>query len=346
MPMARNKSTAPPLRRRPHSVVELGPWLSAQQMSLVKAFVVGDAGFLNRSYHTNHRPRRRTAFRLKAEELEKFAAAWAVEPVRCIQILNEAVARLSDSSRLERYLEATVDLEVLLDRACFPSSGERIYCGVPSYFMDGYTEMGTSSAEDALPFREKMRIKVSKPDLRAKLVEAKRIAVFSTAPTEDLLHRYYRAIRRDLGFEEARPRALSEATLSLATHFESAARVCRRLTITLQLYLQEGGIPSRPVRGDLRLFGLRGRHAWNLAFILGRAALIDPALADAHAPFIVTGASRSEAYRLAEMENRVYVPTPDAEQTYKIDVIEELSLDELLETEEPKPRSLGGRNVG
>jgi len=315
----RDKPTLPPPNRA-SSASSLAGRLTAQQSSLIKAFVTSDRGFLNHSYYLDPVTRRRTALALEPGELSRFTAAWAVEPVACIQFFNEAIGELHDESRFARYIDAAVDLEQRMDRETFRSVELRIHRGIPSYFMDGYTDMGLLSTPAARPAREK--IKVSKIDVRDKLAEAKRLAVLGGTAAETLLVRYYEIVRRDLVFDDPSVASISaesgDSSVSLSRYFERGVGVCRHLAITYQLYLQEAGIASRLVKGNLRLFGLKGRHAWNVAFILGRVAVIDVTLPDLKGPFIITAGSQEEAYRLAATKDRSYVATPDDNNHYKI----------------------------
>ena len=72
------------------------------------------------------------------------------------------------------------------------------------------------------------------------------------------------------------------------------------------------------VKGSFRFFGIEGRHAWNLAWLEGRVALIDVTLPGRRGPLIVMGASQEEVYRVANQGERRYVPTPDEQNHYKI----------------------------
>jgi hypothetical protein len=90
------------------------------------------------------------------------------------------------------------------------------------------------------------------------------------------------------------------------------------LSILYQLCLQEAGIPARVVKGPLRVFGIEQRHAWNLAWLMGRVALVDVTLPSRDDPLIVVGSSQEEVYRIANRGERRYVPTPDEENHYKI----------------------------
>jgi hypothetical protein len=72
------------------------------------------------------------------------------------------------------------------------------------------------------------------------------------------------------------------------------------------------------VKGTLRLFGIKGRHAWNLVWLAGRVALVDASLPDRSGPLILLGASQEEVYRLATERDRVYSPTADEQNHFKL----------------------------
>jgi hypothetical protein len=64
------------------------------------------------------------------------------------------------------------------------------------------------------------------------------------------------------------------------------------------------------VKGSLRIFGLAGRHAWNLAWIGDRVALVDVTLPSRTGPLILIGNSEEEVYGRPTAGSVVTCPRP------------------------------------
>jgi hypothetical protein len=96
--------------------------------------------------------------------------------------------------------------------------------------------------------------------------------------------------------------------------------VCRHLSIFYQLYLQEAGIGSQVVKGNLRFYVFSGRHAWNTVQMKNQLALVDVTHPNVNRPFILLGSPEEEVYERAKEYDRSYVPTPDENNYYKIGV--------------------------
>ena len=129
-------------------------------------------------------------------------------------------------------------------------------------------------------------------------------------------------VRRSLAFDESRVRDLStewtDRSVNLSRFLDDGIGLCRHHSILYQLGLQEAAIPGRVVKGSLHVYGLEGRHAWNLAWLGGRVALIDVTLPTREGPLIVVGALRRGGLPDREPGERRYVPTPDQQNHYKI----------------------------
>jgi hypothetical protein len=298
---------------------ELLERLSAQQTSLVRSVALVDPGYLDRSYYIDPRSGKRIAHELEPSELSDFLTSWAVAPMEVIRSMNSAIARLPESSRKERYLRAAVDLETLMDREVWVEDG-KVYQGIPDYLMHGYTDMGGHSSPTERSGREK--IKIDKVRLSARLTECKRRGVWESREVDPLLAWYYNSVRRDIEFNEPGVEKLSRdfgnESIVLSEYLEKGMGVCRHLSIFFQLYLQEAGIDCRVVKGDLKFYIFKGRHAWNLVSREGRVALVDVTHPDGDRPFILWGASEEDVYRRAAMDSRSYEPTPDDQNYYKI----------------------------
>lgn len=294
--------------------------LTAQHASLVRAVALHRADYLHRSYYRDPSTGQRMAHPLEEKEWSQFAACWAVEPIACIRAMNAAIAELRTPTRIRRYLEAAVELETLMDRGAPRAPEGRVFSGIPPYIMDGYTDMGRNPSPTVRRGREKIR--VDKARLKPWLIESRWRALAFDPALPELLAGFYEVVRRSLRLDEARVRHLSvdwgDRSIDLSRFLDDGIGLCRHLSILYQLCLQEAGIPARVVKGTLRLFGMGGRHAWNLAWHRGRVALIDVTLPSRHGPLILVGTSQEEVYRMANQGERRYIPTPDEQNHYKI----------------------------
>ena len=293
--------------------------LTAQQASLVRSVALVDPEYLDHSFYLDPQTGKRIAHELEPSELADFLTNWAVSPMEMIRSMNAAIARLPESSRKERYVRAAVDLETLMDQQVWVEDG-RVCRGIPDYLMHGYTDMGTHSSPTERSGREK--IKIDKIRLGARLAECKRRGVTGRSDPERLLAWYYKSVRRDIEFNEPGVEKLSRdfgnESIVLSEYLEKGLGVCRHLSIFFQLYLQEAGIDCRVVKGDLKFYIFKGRHAWNLVSLENRVLLVDVTHPNGELPFILSGASEEELYRKAAEDSRSYEPTPDEQNYYKI----------------------------
>ena len=306
--------------RSPHRLLDR---LTAQQVSLIQTVALGDTDYLSRSFYQDPASGKRIARELERKELAQFSSGWKADPVHCIRAMNLAIARIpeGEGARRERYVRAAVDLEVLMDRQSRSGPSGRVYKGIPGYLMNGYTDMGSLPSVTARNGREK--IKVDKERVRGRLVACKR-RVVSRGVTEELLDHFYSAVRRDIKFNEVGVdklfREYGDRSIALSRYLDLGLGVCRHLSIFLQLYLQEAGIDSRLIKGNLKFFVFSGRHAWNLARLGKRVALIDVTHPDVNQPFILWGDSPEEVYQRAGSVSRSYVATRNDQNHYKIGV--------------------------
>jgi hypothetical protein len=299
---------------------ELMDGFTAQQASLVRAVALGDPDYLNHSFYLDPSTNKRIAFELDPQEFARFSSAWQTTPLESIRAMNEAIAHLKEPSRMGRYLEAAVDVEVLMDRQTWVAGDGRVYRGIPMYLMNGYTDMGLLASPTERNGREK--IKVDKERMRPQLIASKRAKIGGGGPAEELLARYYDAVRKDMQFDERGVDELSREfgseSIVLSEYLDKGLGVCRHLAIVYQIYLQEAGIPSRVVKGNLRFYIFNGRHAWNLVWLEGQVVLVDVTHPNVNRPFILLGRSEEEVYQRASKFNRNYSATPDDQNHYKI----------------------------
>ena len=293
--------------------------LTAQQASLVRSVALVDPDYLDRSFYLDPRTGKRIAHELEPAELADFLTSWAVAPMETTRSMNAAISRLPQSSRKERYVRAAVELETLMDQQIWAEDG-KVYRGIPDYLMHGYTDMGTHSSPTERSGREK--IKIDKIRMVARLTECKRRGVSGKREVDPLLAWYYNSVRRDIEFNEPGVEKLSRdfgnESIVLSEYLEKGLGVCRHLSIFFQLYLQEAGIDCRVVKGDLKFYIFKGRHAWNLVSLDSRVVLVDVTHPNGDQPFILSGASEEEVYRRAEEDSRSYEATPDEQNYYKI----------------------------
>lgn len=294
--------------------------LTAQQASLVRAVSLGDDSYLNRSYYVDPGTGKRVAHELEEEELSRFLTSWGISTIECIRAMNRAIRQITEAGRKTRYLEAAVELEILMDQQNWGSDVEKVYSGIPSYLMNGYTDMGTLPSPRLRNGREK--IKVDKSQMKKRLIQCKQEGLSVTNSGVDLLARLYDWVRQDLEFNEKGVDALSKEfgneSIVLSEYLNKGMGVCRHLSILYQLYLQEAGIRSRVVKGNLTFYIFSGRHAWNMVRLGEKTALVDVTHPNVHHPFIVLDSSEDHVYERAQEFDRKYVATPDEHNYYKI----------------------------
>jgi hypothetical protein len=129
-------------------------------------------------------------------------------------------------------------------------------------------------------------------------------------------------VRGDIEFDERGVESLSREygneSIVLSEYLDKGMGVCRHLSIFYQLYLQEAGIDSQVVKGNLRFYVFSGRHAWNVVEIDDQKALVDVTHPNVNQPFILLGTPEVEVYERAKEYDRNYVATPDENNFYKI----------------------------
>ena len=298
---------------------ELMNRLSAQQASLARSVALMDADYLSHSYYLDPKTGKRIAHELEPNELAGFVASWGVAPMECIRAMNRAITTIPDSGRRDRYVQAAVELEILMDQKSWLNDG-RVYRGIPEYLMHGYTDMGTQASPTERVGREK--IKVDKVGMATRLAECKRRGVVKGIDRDQLLAWYYECVRRDIEFNESGVEKLTRdfgnESIVLSEYLEKGLGVCRHLSIFFQLYLQEAGIDCRVVKGNLRFYIFKGRHAWNLVRFGDRVVLVDVTHPNVTKPFMVSGSSEEDVYEQAAEHSRRYDRTPDEQNHYKI----------------------------
>ena len=293
--------------------------LTAQQTNLVRTILQDDGEYLNHAHGWHPETGQKTVAPLAPAEFDRFRARWRRAPLRCIQTMNRAISGVRPPERMARYLKAAFELEIVMDRC----SGDPVQdlVGIPTYLSDGYTDLGF------FPVRHRReRIVVDKERLAPHLVPSKRAAIeslpqgsISARSLESLLREHSQSLRQSVGYREKAVRSRGpDETICLSKSVENHAVQARHLAILLQLRLQEAGITSRLVKGVLHLFGLKGRHAWNVIVQDGLAALIDVTYGEEDGPLVLVGSSLAALYQEAAARNRLYAPSPDRSHHYQI----------------------------
>lgn len=310
-----------PSRRRTTSrdLSRLLDELSAQQASLARSVVLLDPEYLNHSFYLDPKSGKRIAHEIEPDELVDFLSSWTAAPLECIRALNRAVQAVPAGSRQERYIQAAIELEILMDRQSWTGDGQ-VYRGIPPYLMHGYTDMGGQASPTERLGREK--IKIDKRGMSDRLADCKRQGVRIDGDVESLLAWYYDRVRQDIEFNESGVEKLSKdfgnESIVLSEYLEKGLGVCRHLSIFYQLYLQEAGIECRLIKGNLSFYIFKGRHAWNLVHAGDRVILVDVTHPSMHRPFMLIGESEEDVYAQAEAQSRRYDPTSDEQNYYKI----------------------------
>jgi hypothetical protein len=294
--------------------------LSAQQASLVRAVSMNDEEYLNNSFYLDPETGKRIAHELEEDELSRFVTSWGLAPVECIRAMNRAIRRIAESGRQDRYVRAAIDLEILMDQQNWSNGDGKVYQGIPDYLMNGYTDMGTMPSPTERNGREK--IKVDKKEMKDRLFRCKSEGLNATAPGMETIERFYELVRKDIAFDERGVDRLSREfgneSIVLSEYLSKGMGVCRHLSIFYQLYLQEVGIESRVVKGNLQFYIFSGRHAWNIVTLGDQKVLVDVTHPDVNRPLILLGANEEDVYRRARELDRTYTATPDEQNYYKI----------------------------
>jgi transglutaminase/protease-like cytokinesis protein 3 len=281
---------------------------------------MGDAEYLNNSYYLDPDTGKRIAHELEEDELSRFTTSWGLAPIECIRAVNRSIREITEPDRRDRYVRAAVDLEILMDQQNWTKGDGKVYQGIPSYLMNGYTDMGTLPSPTERAGREK--IKVDKKQMKNRLVQCKRVGLDLKEPDVGTLALFYETVRKDIEFDERGVERLSREygneSIVLSEYLNKGMGVCRHLSIFYQLYLQEVGIESRVVKGNLRFYIFTGRHAWNLVKLGDRVVLADVTHPDVKSPFILMGSDEEDVYKRAKEFDRTYVATPDEQNYYKI----------------------------
>jgi len=291
--------------------------LTAQQANLIRSVLREDPTYLNHTHQRHPVTGGKAVTPVQDGERRGFGEVWQDRPVQAIGSMNRAMHEVKSEARKERYVKAAVDLEIVMDRSGSEGPTEN-RVGIPGYLQDGYTDLGLLALQ-----RRRERILVDKGRLKSQLVASRTEALNELSRTDvasDLLSRLRRmalSLRSEVFYQEGEPMSRSgSGTVLLSQCVEQGMLGSRHLSILMQLRLQESGISSRLVKGGLRLYGLKTRHAWNVVMDQGAIAIIDVTFAEGDTPFVIVGATLPELYARAERVNRSYQESPDTANYY------------------------------
>jgi hypothetical protein len=241
--------------------------------------------------------------------------------------MNRAIARITEPRRRTRYLDAALDLEIVMDRSERESLAGRDFAGIPTYLVDGYTDLGVHASVDQL--RRSERIFVDKEGLRLQLLTSKRQAIDGFPGRESgrelfemALFEIARSLRTSLGYDETQSKRRDDDTAMLADSVAQRTVNCRHMAILLQLFLQEAGVQSGLANGMLRLFGLKLRHTWNVAQEGNLFAMVDATFAENSGPLVLSGGNLDEIYQRAQKLHRIYSPGPESFHHYEVRAVD------------------------
>jgi len=206
----------------------------------------------------------RVAKKISKSDLERSLELHEEKPFETHKIWNDAIKKIlkhEEIKRVERYIDASLDLEIILEKLIFPGKGE-IKKGIPSYLMEGYTDMGQEENDVVRNGREKFRVEKSK--LKRELILLRREKIIYKKSEKELLEYIAKEVMRIMPYnlEEVNimARKAQDQTIVLGNKKGQEYGVCRHEAVRAQVYLQVAGIKARLEKGNH--YG--GRHVWNL----------------------------------------------------------------------------------
>lgn len=190
-------------------------------------------------------------------------------------------------SRTKRYVDAYLDLLVKLDQAAFsPTPGDEVMSGVPSYVMDGLSDLGSDgNTVDRLRSREKIR--VDKKELFEKSKDLFYNIFTYDIPKNRTQDQIKKWIIKNVGahvsrnmpydFDDKGIQEWGGRSIGLHESIEKKLAQCRHQALASQVLLQAMGIESRLVKSDVDYGDGKGfgPHVNNIVRVEGRWYLFD-----------------------------------------------------------------------
>ena len=257
--------------------------LKPQVRNLIATICYQDVGVIVSNKIKN---RKRIAEKINKSNLEEAIYFHKHDPFMTHNLINNAIANIVEDSRVERYICAAVDLEILLDRLAFPEC--TVVQGIPNYIMDGYTDMGQFSSNNNRHGREKFR--VEKDNLKMDIKYARSCAIrflkreinskfnlffvslnilkspvkyLTKSDRYSLIEQISNYIITNMSYNRDKVYAMAERydeiSVPLDIFREEGYGICRHHAVMAQILFQVSGLISKLEKGN----HYSGRHVWN-----------------------------------------------------------------------------------
>ena len=221
------------------------------------------------------------------DKIQDIAEQYKDKPIELTSFLRQALARISKdknissivekNDRVQRYLKASLTLQVKLDRMSFLAS-ETVHKGVPDYVPDGLSDMGSNPNTDpSQRSREKIRVNKSEIFTRysAQLTELLIVISKSHLDSNDtqikgyiieaISKMVYDALPYDQKLRAGIQGAFLGRSLDVNDIHDKDLALCRHHALETQVLLQAMGIQSQLFKCKVRFgTGQMGGHAANL----------------------------------------------------------------------------------
>lgn len=252
--------------------------LSPQIKNLLATIVRNDSHLIeSRKIDYSDEQPKRPAVHISREDLDAAVKSHRGDPFRTHRLFNRAIANIREQpripreqSRVLRYISASCDLEILLDRLAFPETDVNV--GIPRYLMDGYTplEQEPNSTEKRKEFRiEKDRLREHLVLAREHLVSERKSLVLAVEKTAeyfleeegllDWIARYAASnTEYNLTGAEKITSEYRDRRVTMGIMQRSRYATCRHHAILGQVLLQVAGKKARIENGSRGII----RHAW------------------------------------------------------------------------------------
>lgn len=232
------------------------------------------------------------------ESIEKVLNLFEKDPKDVTAILRWALIALYrdtkisldflKTDRLERYLQASLTLQVRMDRAIFKAD-DAVKAGVPEYIPDGLSDMGSDPEIDPLK-REREKIRVDKAKIFSRysgrlLQLFMAISESNEDPNSTNLKGFMvefvsQAVYEELPYDRFQLAGLKGVLLGQSININYVAEhrlaVCRHQALETQVLLQALGINCQLLKCKVEFFpGRRGAHVANLVRLNGTWYLLD-----------------------------------------------------------------------
>lgn len=257
----------------PQEALEHPEKLSPQIKNLVATIVTNNFYLIdNRRIDCVDEQLRRIAANITSEDLDTAVKSHRGDPFRTHRLFNRAIANIREQSRVLRYIGASCDLEILLDRLAFPETD--VKAGTPGYLMDGYTslEQEPNSTEKRKEFIiEKWRLREHLVSAREHLVSERKNLVLAVEKTAEYLLEEERLLDWIAGYAASNTEYNLTGTEEVIMEYRDRRvtmgitqrgkyAICRHHAVLGQVLLQVAGKKARIENG------MRGinRYAWIL----------------------------------------------------------------------------------